>query len=116
MHAYLHSKAAKATFAALAEAGVDLTSHDFADPAKRTTETTVFTGKTIVLTGTLENYERTQLSEILESMGAKVSGSVSKKTSLVIAGAEAGSKLDKARELGVEVWDEEKLLATLGKK
>lgn len=116
VHAYLHSTAAKATFAALAEAGVDLTSHDYADPAKRSTETTVFTGKTIVLTGTLENYERTQLSEILESMGAKVSGSVSKKTSLVIAGAEAGSKLDKARELGVEVWDEEKLLATLGKK
>ncbi|MFO0858416.1 MAG: NAD-dependent DNA ligase LigA [Phycisphaerales bacterium] len=116
VHAYLHSKAAKATFAALAEAGVDLTSHDYADPAKRSTETTVFTGKTIVLTGTLENYERTQLSEILESMGAKVSGSVSKKTSLVIAGAEAGSKLDKARELGVEVWDEEKLLAALGKK
>lgn len=116
VHAYLHSKAAKVTFAALADAGVDLTSHDYADPAKRNTETTVFTDKTIVLTGTLEHYERTQLSELLESMGAKVSGSVSKKTNIVIAGAEAGSKLDKARELGVEVWDEAKLLAALGKK
>lgn len=115
VHAYLHSKAAKATFAALAEAGVDLTSHDYVDPANRSTQTTPFTGKTIVLTGTLEHYERTQLTEILESMGAKVSGSVSKKTNIVIAGSEAGSKLDKARELGVEVWDEARLLEALKK-
>ncbi len=115
VHAYLHSKAAKATFAALADAGVDMTSHDYVDPAKKTTEATVFTGKTIVLTGTLEQYERQQLTEILESMGAKVSGSVSKKTNIVIAGSEAGSKLEKARELGVEVWDEARLVAALRK-
>ena len=69
-----------------------------------------FAGKTVVLTGTLENFERTELSEKLERLGAKVTGSVSKKTDLVIVGKETGSKLDKARELGVEVWDEGKLL------
>ncbi len=60
-----------------------------------------------MLTGTLENYERTQLSEILESMGAKVSGSVSKKTDYVVAGEDAGSKLKAAQELGVAVLSEE---------
>jgi DNA ligase (NAD+) len=65
------------------------------------------------VTGTLEKFGRTEVTAILERAGAKVAGSVSKKTSVVIAGAEAGSKLDKARELGVEVWDEARLLAEL---
>jgi DNA ligase (NAD+) len=68
-----------------------------------------------VLTGTLESYERAALQELLEGMGAKVSGSVSSKTTLVVAGPGAGSKLDKARELGIEVWDEARLLKELGK-
>ncbi len=70
-------------------------------------------GQTIVLTGTLQSLSRDVAREKLEALGAKVSGSVSKKTSFVVAGAEAGSKLDKATELGVEVWDEEQLLAML---
>lgn len=64
-----------------------------------------FTGKTVVVTGTLEGYSRKEIKELLEKLGAKVSGSVSKKTDYVIAGEEAGSKLDKAREIlasGVE--------------
>ncbi|MBQ4853772.1 NAD-dependent DNA ligase LigA [Rhodanobacter sp. B2A1Ga4] len=71
-------------------------------------------GQTFVLTGTLASLSRDEAKDRLEALGAKVSGSVSKKTSAVIAGEAAGSKLDKAQELGVPVWDEAQLLALLG--
>ena len=67
----------------------------------------------MVITGTLGAYEREPLSRLLESLGAKVSGSVSSKTTLLIAGENAGSKLDKARELGVRIMEEPELLAAL---
>ena len=73
-----------------------------------------FSGKTVVLTGTLNKYGRKEATEILENLGAKVTGSVSKATDVVIAGVEAGSKLDKAHALGVTVLDEEEFLALLG--
>lgn len=66
-----------------------------------------FMGKTVVVTGTLENYSRTSIKEKLESLGAKVSGSVSKKTDFVIAGEAAGSKYDKAKSLGITILSEE---------
>jgi DNA ligase (NAD+) len=72
-------------------------------------------GETVVLTGTLTSLTRDEASARLEALGAKVAGSVSKKTSFVVAGEAAGSKLDKAAELGVDVWDEAKLLAFLKK-
>ena len=73
----------------------------------------ILAGKTVVLTGTLPTMGRDEAKELLEAAGAKVSGSVSKKTSYVVAGAEAGSKLTKAQELGIPVLDEAGMLALL---
>ena len=78
-------------------------------PPQRTAEGPL-AGKTVVLTGGLAAFSRDEAGAHLEALGAKVAGSVSKKTSLVVAGEAAGSKLDKARELGIEVWDEAALL------
>lgn len=70
-------------------------------------------GQTVVLTGTLESMTRDEAKERLEALGAKAAGSVSKKTSFVVAGEAAGSKLARAEQLGIEVWDEAKLLEFL---
>jgi len=70
-------------------------------------------GQTVVLTGSLSSLTRDEAKDKLEALGAKVAGSVSKKTSFVVAGEAAGSKLEKAEALGVEVWDEAKLLGFL---
>jgi DNA ligase (NAD+) len=69
---------------------------------------------TLVLTGTLPSLAREEAKQRIEAAGGKVAGSVSKKTSYLVAGEEAGSKLDKARELGVAVIDESRLLAMIG--
>jgi DNA ligase (NAD+) len=73
-------------------------------------------GMSIVLTGRLERVTREEASERLAALGARVSSAVSKKTSYVIAGAEAGSKLTRAHELGVPVLDEAGLAALLGRR
>jgi DNA ligase (NAD+) len=70
-------------------------------------------GKTFVLTGTLSALPREQAKEKLEALGAKVSSNVSKKTTYVVVGTEAGSKLDNALELGITVLDEQQFLALL---
>lgn len=92
--------------AALRAAGVRWTE----GPPQRASEGPL-AGRTVVLTGGLASMSRDDAGARLEALGAKVSGSVSKKTGFVVAGEAAGSKLAKARELGVEVWDEARLLA-----
>ena len=84
----------------LREAGVNMVSREEKKDNR-------FLGKTFVLTGTLANYSRDEASAVIESYGGKASGSVSKKTSYVLAGENAGSKLDKARALGIPVISEE---------
>ena len=81
------------------------------EPAQKAPQ--LLAGKTVVLTGTLPTLSRDAARDLLEGAGAKVAGSVSKKTSYVVAGAEAGSKLAKAEELGVPVLDEAGMLALL---
>jgi DNA ligase (NAD+) len=76
--------------------------------------TGVFAGKTFVLTGTLPTMSREEATAKIEAAGGKTSGSVSKKTDYVLAGAEAGSKLDKAKELGVKILDEAGFLKLCG--
>jgi DNA ligase (NAD+) len=72
-------------------------------------------GKTFVLTGTLPTMSRDQAKALLEAAGAKVAGSVSQKTSYVVAGSDAGSKLEKANELGISILDEAALMKILGR-
>jgi DNA ligase (NAD+) len=86
---------------------------DESDPAQRSAGP--LQGQTVVLTGGLDSMTRDQAGARLEALGAKVSGSVSKKTSFVVAGSDAGSKLTKAQELGVPVLDEAGLLELLGR-
>ena len=70
---------------------------------------TKLAGKTFVLTGTLAKYTRDEAKKMIEDAGGKVTGSVSKKTDYVVAGTDAGSKLDKANQLGVKVIDEREM-------
>jgi len=91
----------------LREAGLTLT-------GKRKERGTKLAGKTFVLTGTLAHFTRDEAKKMIEDAGGKVTGSVSKKTDYVVAGTDAGSKLDKAKELGVKVVDESEMQNILG--
>jgi DNA ligase (NAD+) len=106
----LDTPAVRAVFEGLERAGVKLE----AAGASRA-EIEGIAGKVFVLTGTLPTLKRDQAAELIRAAGGKVSSSVSKKTDYVVAGEEAGSKLDKAKELGVAVIDESQLLRMLGR-
>ena len=82
-------------------------------PGRGGTVPDALAGKTFVLTGTLPTLTREVAKELIEARGGKVAGSVSKKTDYVVAGAEAGSKLDKAQQLGVTIVDETQFLEIL---
>ena len=106
---YLDTSKSREAFDRLAEVGVVLEAEALAEVATDSP----FSGRTIVLTGTLEVCSRPQLAKVLEGLGASVTGSVSAKTDLLIAGAKAGSKLAKAESLGIEIWNETRLLDEL---
>ena len=94
----------------LRELGLKLT-HDKSDTPPGSA---ILAGKTLVVTGTLKNYGRKDIEDLIKSLGGKPTGSVSKKTDYVVAGEEAGSKLDKAKELGVKVLSEDEFQKLIG--
>ena len=111
IHEWFASPAGKRTIAHLAAAGVEMKA------ARRPRAgDQPLTGKTIVVTGTLERFSRKEIQDLIKELGGNATGSVSKNTDFVIAGADPGSKLDKARQLGVEVIDEKEFLRRIGRE
>lgn len=108
LYQFMRQEQTRHTIALLKEAGVQMVS---TAPA---VQEGVFKGKTFVLTGTLPNFTRAQATEIIERLGGKVTGSVSRKTDFVLAGDEPGSKLEKALQLGVKVIDEQEFRRMCG--
>ncbi|MGG1229763.1 NAD-dependent DNA ligase LigA [Bacillus halotolerans] len=111
---YFHKEEMLELLAELEELGVN-TLYKGPKKVKAEDSDSYFAGKTIVLTGKLEELSRNEAKAQIEALGGKMTGSVSKNTDLVIAGEAAGSKLTKAQELNIEVWNEEQLMGELKK-
>ena len=107
LESFLKQEQTRHTISLLKEMGVNMVSKS------RRNKEGKFSGLTFVLTGTLPTYTRNEAASLIEERGGKVSGSVSKKTSYVLAGSDAGSKLDKAVQLGIKIIDEEQFNAML---
>jgi DNA ligase (NAD+) len=112
VHAWLHSEAGRKTIEELGDVGLKLTQ----DARPRQAGGSALAGKTFVVTGSLQKYGREDIEELIRTLGGKASGSISKKTDYLIAGEKAGSKLDKARELGVTVLTEDEFNTLVGRK
>ena len=112
VHDFFHGKAGLHTIREFKEIGLD-PKMEIIPPAAGGKDLPL-SGKTIVVTGSLEQFTRPQIEEMIVKLGGRASGSVSKKTSFLVAGTEAGSKLDKAKALGVEVLSESAFLERLG--
>jgi DNA ligase (NAD+) len=112
--AYFENDEVKELVQELKDVGVNM-EYKGPKPVSASESDSYLAGKTIVLTGKIERLSRNEAKEKIELLGGKVTGSVSKKTDLVIAGEDAGSKLTKANELDIEVWDEDKLMEELNR-
>ncbi len=109
VHAFFNSEIGRQTVEELRELGLNM-----GEPVPEQPETEQqLAGLTIVVTGTLERFKRDEIKELIQQHGGRASGSVSKKTSFVVAGADAGSKLTKARELGIEVLTEDEFVSRI---
>jgi DNA ligase (NAD+) len=113
IHRYFHSDFGQKTIAELGDLGLKLTQD--APPKKAQAAGAALAGKTIVVTGTLTRYGREEIEELIRGLGGKPAGSVSKATSFVVAGEKAGSKLDKARSLGIAVLTEDDFDRMIGR-
>uniref|UniRef100_A0A7C4LLT2 DNA ligase n=1 Tax=Schlesneria paludicola TaxID=360056 RepID=A0A7C4LLT2_9PLAN len=112
VHHFFHSPVGRQIVAELRAVGLN-----FGQPAARkahTADSLPLSGKTVVVTGTLQRYRREEVQELIHQLGGKAASSVSKNTDFVVAGTDAGSKLAKARELGVKVLTEDEFLQLIG--
>jgi DNA ligase (NAD+) len=112
VHDFFHNAAGKSTIKELKAVGID---PKMEKPAKNSADL-VLSGQTVVVTGTLQKFQREEIERLIVQLGGKASGSVSKKTSFVVAGESAGSKLDKAKDLGVPVLTEQEFLKKIGRE
>jgi DNA ligase (NAD+) len=120
VHDFFHNEAGRATIKALREVGIDPKMEVVkAAPEGAADGQSVadlpLAGQSIVVTGTLKHFKREEIEELIQKLGGRPAGSVSKKTSFVVAGEEAGSKLAKAKDLGVEVLTEDQFIKRVGK-
>ncbi|HEY4312037.1 MAG TPA: NAD-dependent DNA ligase LigA [Pirellulales bacterium] len=113
VHEFLHSAAGQSVIKELDKLGLKMTSPKSKVAAAAATGP--LAGKTLVVTGTLENYHREEIEELIVQLGGRASGSVSKKTDYVVAGTKAGSKLEKAEKLGVKVLTEAEFNKLIGR-
>jgi DNA ligase (NAD+) len=111
VHDFFHGEAGRQVVAHLKQVGLDPKMEKPAAAGDRP-----LAGMTVVVTGTLEHFKRDEIERLIVDLGGRASGSVSKKTSFVVAGTDAGSKLDKAKDLGVEVLTEEEFRKKIGKQ
>ena len=114
VHDFFHNAAGKAVVAEFKAVGIDPKTE--VRRANAEAADLPLSGQTIVVTGTLEKFQRQEIEEMIAKLGGRASGSVSKKTSFLVAGANAGSKLDKARELGVPVLTEQEFIDRIDAK
>ena len=116
IYSFFHSESGQKLVASLQKAGINMKSYQYEKAKKATSEKkeqNFWQDKIVVITGTLTHFTRDEIKKIIEEKGARVTESVSKKTSCLIAGENAGSKIIKARELGIFILEEQKLLEIL---